>query len=122
LSSPPQPAEQVDHLAAGQVRPQRHVAGHVRQPTVQRDRVVPGIAAEQPGRAGVGAHQAEQDTDGGGLPGTVGAEEAMHFTGPHGQVESVQGAHLPERLDQSVGPDRLGHRCAPSDGSAALPR
>ena len=48
-SSPPRNRpEQVDHLAAGEVRPQRDVARHVRQPPVQRDRVAPGVAAEQP--------------------------------------------------------------------------
>ena len=43
-----QPAEQIDDLAAAQLRPERHVAGHVREPPVQRDRVAPRVAAEQP--------------------------------------------------------------------------
>ena len=45
-----QAAEQVDRLAAGEVRPQRHVAGHVGEPAVQGDRVAPRVAAEQPRR------------------------------------------------------------------------
>ena len=42
-----QPAEQVDHLAAAELRPQGDVARHVREPAVQRDGVAPRIAAEQ---------------------------------------------------------------------------
>ena len=42
-----QPAEQVDDLAAGQVRPEVDVAGHVGEPPVQRGGVAPGVAAEQ---------------------------------------------------------------------------
>ena len=76
-----QPAEQVDDLAAGERRPQVHVAGHVREPAVQLGRVAPRVAAEQPDRAGVGAQQAEQHADRGGLAGPVRAEEAMHLAG-----------------------------------------
>lgn len=50
-----QPAEQVDHLTAGQVGPQGDVAGHVGQPTVQRCGVPPGVAAEHGGGSGVRA-------------------------------------------------------------------
>ena len=46
-----QPPEQVDRLAAAQVRPQRDVAGHVGEPAVQRGRVAPRVAAQQPRRA-----------------------------------------------------------------------
>ena len=85
-----QPAEQVDHLAAGQVRPQRHVAGHVRQPAVQRRSRPPRVAAEQPDGAGVGAQQPEQDPERRGLAGAVRAEEAVHLAGADVQVEPVQ--------------------------------
>ncbi len=66
-----QPAEQVDDLAAGQAGPQRHVAGHVGQPPVQRHRLAPGVAAQQPGRAAARPEHAEQDPDGGGLARAV---------------------------------------------------
>ena len=39
-----QPPEQVDRLAAGEARPQRDVAGHVREPRVQRARPATGPA------------------------------------------------------------------------------
>ena len=42
-----QPGQEVDGLQAGKVGPQRHIAGHVGDPPVQRHRVVPGITAEQ---------------------------------------------------------------------------
>ena len=87
-----QPPEQVDDLAAGQVRPERHVTGHVRQPAVQRGSVAPRIAAEQPGRPAAGPQQAEQDPDGGGLTRPVRPEEAVHLPGRHGQVKRLQRA------------------------------
>ena len=52
-------AEQVNDLATGQRRPQRDVAGHVREPAVQGGRVPPGVAAEQGDVAAVLAEQAE---------------------------------------------------------------
>ena len=50
-SSPPRsrPSRSID-LAAGEVGPQVHVAGHVGEPPVQRGRVAPRVAAEQPDR------------------------------------------------------------------------
>jgi hypothetical protein len=95
-----QPSQQVDHLAAGQAGPQRDIAGHVGQPAVQRGGVRPGIAAQQPGDAPIGAQQAEEDPDRGGLSRAVGTEEAMHLARFDDQVEPVQSAGLAERLDQ----------------------
>ena len=74
-----QPAEQVDGLAAGQVRPQSHIARHVGQPPVQVDGVPPRIAAEQAGLARIRTQQPEQNPDRGRLPGAVGSEEAVHL-------------------------------------------
>ena len=63
----PQTGQKVDRLKTCEVGPQRHIAGHVGDPPVQCDRVAPGIAAEQSDGAAVGAQQAEQHPDGGGL-------------------------------------------------------
>src|SRR6185436_12216426 len=41
--------------------------------------------------------------------GAVGAQKAVHFTGPDAQVEPVQGGDLAEPFDQSLGIDCLGH-------------
>jgi hypothetical protein len=106
-----QPAEQVDDLAAGEVGPQRDVAGHVRQPPVQRGRVAPRVAAQQPRGTPVGAQQAQQDPDGGGLAGSVGAEEAVHLPGAHGEVEPVQGPGRAVCLGEPRHGDGVGH-CA----------
>ena len=81
-----QAGQQADDLAAGQARPQGHVAGHVGEPFVQRDRVPPRVAAEQAGRAAVLAQQAEQDADGGGLARSVRPEEGC--TSPDRTVRS----------------------------------
>ena len=65
---------------------------------MQGDRVAPGVAAEQLGPAGVGPQQAQQDPDGGGLAGPVGAEEPVYLAGPHLQVEPVEGRVGPKRF------------------------
>jgi hypothetical protein len=64
---------------------------------VEGDRVPPGVAAEQPGRPGVGPQQAEQDAEGGGLPGPVGAEEAV--TSP---VRTVRSSPSSARVGPNV--------------------
>ncbi len=107
IQSAAEPGEQVDGLAAGQVRPEVDVAGDVGQSAVQCDGIAPRVAAEQPHRTRVGAQQAEQDPHRGGLARSVGAEEAVHLAGCDCQVQSVQGAGTAERLDQSV---RRDHR------------
>jgi len=66
------------------------------------DRVAPGIEPEDARRACVGAEQAEQGPDGRGLPGSVGAEEAVDLTRGDGEVESVEGAEPAELLDQAA--------------------
>lgn len=63
--------EQVDRLAAGELGPERDVAGHVGQAMVQADRVGPWVRPEQGDVAPVRLEQTEQDADGGGLPGRV---------------------------------------------------
>ena len=57
VESAAQPAHQVDHLAAGDARPQGDIARHVRQPGTQRDTVCPRISTQQPDRPRVGAQQ-----------------------------------------------------------------
>ena len=52
-----EPPEQVDDLAAGEIGPDRHVAGHVGEPSVQRLDLGPWVAAEQRRGPTVGAEQ-----------------------------------------------------------------
>ena len=93
-----QPGQKVDGLQAGQVGPQCHIAGDVGDPAVQRHRVAPRIAAEQSDGAAVGAQQAEQHADGGGLAGAVRSEKPGDVTGRDGQIEAVERLGPPERL------------------------
>src|SRR3954471_1735117 len=97
-----QAPEQVDHLAAGQVRPQRHVAGDVRDAPVQGGDVAPRVAAEQARGAAVGAIEAEQNPDRGRLAGAVRAEKSMDLALGHRQIEGVQRARGAEGLDEVV--------------------
>src|SRR5262245_24068412 len=73
----PEAAEEIDDLAPAEVRPQAHLARHVRETAVQRDSVAPRVTAEKRDLARVGAKQAEQDADGRGLARTVGSEETV---------------------------------------------
>jgi len=87
-----QAAEDIERLSPAEVRPQRHITGHIGHAPMQRDGVVPRIAAEHLGGAAVCAQHAEQHADRRGLAGAVGTEEAMHLAGFDGEVESVEGS------------------------------
>src|SRR5699024_5269080 len=90
--------EHVDRLAAGEVRPQVRVPGDVGEASMDRDRLPPGIHAQHLRAAGGRPQQSQQDADGGGLPGAVGAEEAGDLTGGNRQGEAVQGTGGAEGL------------------------
>jgi len=104
-----QSREEVDGLAARQVRPDAHVAGHVGDAPVQRRGVPPGVAAED-GRFARGlAREAEADADGGGLACAVRAEEAVHLTGGHLEIEAVEGVHASVALGEAARADHSVH-------------
>lgn len=109
VSSPTQPGEEIDRLTSGQIGPQLHITGYVGETAVQRHGVGPRVAAEQPSRSAVLSQEAEKDPDGGGLARAVGAEETVHFSGLHGQVELVQGSVVSEGLDDSAHLDGRRH-------------
>ena len=69
---------------------------------MQRFDIRPRVAAEQPGGAGVGPQQAEQDAEGGRLPGAVGPEEAVHLALLDLEVEPVEGDGGAEGLAQAA--------------------
>src|SRR5258708_6713987 len=104
-----QPAEEVDDLAAGEVRPQGHIPRHISEPAMQRRCLAPGIAAEQPRGAAAGPQKAEQDPDRRRLPGAVWAEEAVHLALGHAQVQPVQRYRPAVRLAHARHRDSLGH-------------
>ena len=85
-------------LQAGEVGPQRDIAWDVGDPAVQRHRIAPRVAAEKSDGAAVGAQQAEQHANGGGLARAVRAEEAGDVTGRDRQVQPVERLGAAERL------------------------
>jgi hypothetical protein len=101
---------EVDGLPAGQIGPERHVAGNVGDPPVQRHRVPPGVAAEQPHGARFGAQQTQQHPDRGGLARAIGAEESADVAVRDGQVQPVQCLGASETLCQAVDFHRQGVR------------
>ena len=101
----PQAAEQVDRLAAGEVRPDRDVARHVRDATVQCGGLGPRVAAEERRLASRRTGQPQQDAERGGLPGAVRSEEAVDLAGVDREVESVEGDGAPEPLLEASGAD-----------------
>ena len=104
-----QPAEQVDNLSAGKVRPEGDVAGHVGETPVQPGRVPPGVAAQQPRLAAVRLQQAEQNPERGRLASAVRPQEGVHLAGPDGEVQAGEGARGAEALLQPVNLDRVCH-------------
>src|SRR5690606_13909537 len=65
---------------------------------------------EHPGLAAVREQERGEHLDGGGLPGAVGAEDPVHRTDRHREVDPVDGPCLPERFDQARGLDRHAGR------------
>ena len=108
-TSPRRRREQVDHLAAGQLGPEVHVAGHVGQATVEVHRVAPRITAEQRHLARVGPQQTEQHPDRRRLAGAVRPEEAVHLARLDHEVEPVERPAGTERLDEPADGDDRGH-------------
>ena len=103
VDPPVHPGQQVEGLAPGEGRPERHVAGHVGDAGVQLHGVGPRVEAEHPRRPAVGADQAEQDADRRGLARSVGPEEAAHLPGLDDQVQPVERGRRAERLGQLPG-------------------
>jgi hypothetical protein len=120
VEPPAQAAEEVDRLAAGEVRPQAHVTRDVGQATVQRDRVRPRVAAQKTRKAGVGAEESEQHADRRRLPRAVGAEEAVHLALGNVEVEAVERPHAPEGLDETGGRDCIRHVSETAEPHPAL--
>ena len=88
-------------------RPQRHVAGDVGQPSVDRHGIGPRVQAEHRGGAFVSTKQPEQRTDGRRLPGAV----RPGTRGPRrddGEVQTIEGAEPAEVNDQVADRDHGG--------------
>ena len=71
----------------------------------QRARVADDVEAGDAGRAGVGGEEGGEDPDRRRLAGPVGAEDAEDGAGRGLEVDAVEGADVPERLDQAADRD-----------------
>lgn len=105
----PQPAEEVDDLTAGQLGPQRDIARDVGETTVQLGAVSPRIPTEHRHRAAVGPQHAEKYPDGGRLPRSVRAQEAVHLPAADLEVEPIERHGSSEVLLQASNFDRRCH-------------
>ena len=111
-SSPPRSRpEQVDRLAAGEVGPQVHVAGHVGEPAVQGGRV--GATGRR--RAGGPSPPSLRSRPSStrmvvDLPAPLGPRKPCTSPARDREVEAVEGADVAEGLDQAPDLDRMRHR------------
>jgi hypothetical protein len=94
-----------DRLRGGQVRQQ--AAGLQQGADAALGHRPGGRHAVQEGGARVGSDQTQQHVDGGGLAGTVRAEQRHHLAAPDAQVQPVDGGHLAVPLDETGQPDRI---------------
>jgi hypothetical protein len=109
-------------LPAGLAAVDDELAGEVPDPTAQGDAVAPGVDPQDGDAPAGGSDQVQQQPDGGGLAGTVGAQEPIHLAAMHLQIQPGQTAGAAVSLDEPLGGDgQLGHRCflpsAPLSGS-----
>ena len=88
------------------------------QPQPAADRPGHSPAAADPGGAGRRAVQAEDEAQGGGLPGAVRAEEAGDPAGKHAEGEVVHGALAAVLLGEALYVD-AGHGGQPGRGGGA---
>jgi len=103
------PTEEIDHLAPGEIGPERHIAGDICQPTMQLSGLSPRVPSEEGGGAAIMTDQPEQNPDRRRLARSIGAEEAMNLTGGHLEVEPVESPNMPEILHQTGDRDRMAH-------------
>ena len=96
VAFPAQSRECVKSLRSGETGPECDVARHIRSIARNGSGVAGRIAALYSDRAGIAVVHAQQHPDGGGLPGTVGAEEPVYLTARNLQVKAVDGAQATE--------------------------
>ena len=82
-----QVGEVAQRLAAGEVRVEAQLAGQVAAARLDRQGLAAAVPAEHESAAGRRPDQVQQDPDGGGLAGPVGAEEAEDLAAADLQVQ-----------------------------------
>ena len=103
-----QPAEELDELTAGHVLVQAQLARQVGDVAAGGDAVAPAVVAGDAGRPGGGPQEAQEQAQGRGLAGAVGAEQAEHLARRHVQVEVVEGAEAAVVFRQVFGSQQHG--------------
>ncbi len=78
----------------------RRLAGESHEPA-HRTRVASNIDAVDAQRPRVGAEQRRHQIDEGRLARAVRSEQSHDLTGPHGQIQPVEGTGLAESLDEA---------------------
>ena len=95
-------------LAPGQVVVEAHGVGQVADPTLDLERVMGRVEAQDPGRAVTRLGEAEQHEDGRRLACPVLAQQAEDLAPPQLQVEAVDGGQVAVVLGQPAGDDGRG--------------
>jgi len=123
------PVEEFDVLFDGEIVVQRKFLRHVADVAADLLRLGGDVIALHGCLARRGRQQAAEDPDRRGLAGAVGAEETVDLAGRDGEVETVEGGDVAERLHQAFGMDdgcvdrAVGHGLASSgwSGNAKAP-
>jgi hypothetical protein len=100
-----QVAEEDQQLPGGLAAAQGQLAGQVADATAQPGAAGARILAQHPHGAGGGPQQVQQQPDGGGLAGPVGAQVPEHLPGLDCQVQPLQRRVPAVALDQPLGQD-----------------
>src|SRR5690606_3060890 len=107
-------------LRDAQVAVQRELLRHVTDAQAHRLRIARHVQAEHFHLALAGREQAAEHADGGGLAGTVRAEEAVDLRTRHIEIDAIDGNEMAEASRQSAGADhRRVHGSRTSTGMPA---
>ena len=87
--SAPRPAEETEHLPAGQVLVQAILAGQVADAAPHPQAVGTAVQTQHPGVAAAGAQQIQQQPDRGGLARPVGPEKPEDLALGHLQIDPL---------------------------------
>jgi hypothetical protein len=101
-----QQAQQNQVLEPGQILIDRGELAGQAHPAPHRPGLAQDLVPEHRGAAAVGSQQSRQHAQGRGLAGAVGAQEAMHRSPAHGQIDTVDRAGRSESLGQARCLDR----------------
>ncbi len=100
-----QPSQELQVLLPREVQVEMDLAGQITDPGLHLEPPAGDLEAEHTGRPGSGPQQSGEETQGGGLAGPVGAEEAVHPALGNGQLQAVHGNRGPEAFGEAPSSD-----------------